>query len=457
MKFDFAKILDVSKRYWVIIVFCLIMICAMIAIPVFVSGQQVALQKELDQRKKTNDDITQVLNKQRHQPVVTLSAEATAPPLEVFPNERVIAAGETAIKGLQAQSMQLKTDANQINAHTLLVPGSLPIPADPYQFRTVYLQQFDTAIPRLLVSATPPTEQEIASREEQETRDLTAKQPKNPQGEVYSKTVLDQSIADMMAKMPEKMRLDAANQHKMYMAPTALSIHPALAPTQSAATVVPDAEAIWLAQMGLWVQQGVVSSVARLNAASTRVETSPVKQLVQIYVAPDRSMYVLPGGANPGSSPQAVAAGASVVAANSETDPFPVDYAASPTGRVSNGVFDVVQFDIIMNVQAADVEKVIQEFERNRLLTVCQSEVQAVNSAAMRLEGYYFGHTPIVTLTLRCEELFMRDWTHTLMPDPIKKFLNVDQPAGAGGDAGATPGPTVPAPPMGRPQMRINH
>lgn len=450
MKFDFAKILDVSKRYWVIIVFCLLMICAIVAIPAFISGQQVALQKDLDARKKANDDINQVLHKQRHQPVVTLAADAAPPALEEFPNERVIAAGENAIKGLQAQSMQLKAGAIQINVHQLLVPESLPVLTDFFRFQRAYLQQFDTEIPKLLVSATPPTEQEIAAREDEEAKTITDKQPKDTQGKVWNQSVLDEAINNMRITMPEKMRLDAANQHKMYMAPTALSVHPALAQAQNAAaTVVPDAESIWLAQMGLWIQQDVVNAIARLNAASTRVETSPVKQLVQIYLAPDRSMYVLPGAAAPGGNAQTAAP--SVVATNSETDAFPVDYTVSPTGRVSNGVFDVVTFDVVMDVQAGDVERVIQELERNRLLTVCQSEVQAVNSAAMRLEGYYFGRTPIVSLTLRCEELFMRDWTHTLMPDTIKRFLNVDQQGAAPvGDAPTTPTPPAP---MGRTRM----
>ena len=102
----------------------------------------------------------------------------------------------------------------------------------------------------------------------------------------------------------------------------------------------------------------------------------------------------------------------------------------------------------MLNVQVPDVERVIQELERSRLITVCQSEVQAVNSAAMQLQGYYFGKTPIITLTLRCEELFMRDWTHTLMPSTIKAYLNVDQQP-AQPAAEATPAPTGMSPRMG--------
>lgn len=459
MKFDFAKILEISKRYWVIIVFCLLMIAAMIAIPVFVSGQQEALQKQLNDHKAVDDQIAQVLHKQRHQPVVSLDSDAAAPLLTEFPSERVIKAGEDAIKGVQAQSMQLKSDSVQINIHQLLVPGSLPVVQDPYHFQQVYLKQFipdkqsPSEMQKLLYAATPPTDEEIALRADQEAQSLTDKQAHNNQtGDLYNKAALDQSINEMRATLPEKMRHEAATQHKMYMAPSALSLQPALVPpTQGAQTVAPDAEAIWFAQMGLWIQQDVVSAIAKLNAASTNVETSPVKQLVQIYIPPDRSMYLIGGpteggGATPAPAPGAAAA--SAVPASTDTDPFPKNYAMSVTGRVCNGVFDVTQFYIVLNVQASDVERVIQELERNRLITVCQSEILAVNSSAMQLQGYYFGKTPIVTLTLRCEELFMREWTHTLMPSTIKAFLNVDQQAQPGAEA--TPPPAaMPTPPMG--------
>lgn len=456
MKFDFAKILEISKRYWVIIVFCLLMIAAVIAIPVFVSGQQEALQKQLNEHKTVDDQIEQLLHKQRHQPVVSLDSDAPAPLLTEFPNDHVIAAGENAIKGVQAQSMQLKNDSVQINIHQLLVPGSLPVPKDPYQFQQVYLKQFipeknaPSEIQKLLNAATPPTDEEINLRADQETQKLTEAQPHNAQGEVYNKDALDQSISQMRATLPEQMRQEAATQHKMYMAPSALSLQPALAPAApGAATIVPDAEAIWFAQMGLWIQQDVVSAINKLNATSTNVESSPVKQLVQIYVPPDRSMYVIPG-VGPGGTPAPTPAtpGASPVPATTDTDPFPKDYAVSVTGRVCNGVYDVTQFYVVLNVEASDVERVIQELERNRLFTVCESEIQAVNSSAMQLQGYYFGKTPIVTLTLRCEELFMREWTHTLMPETVKAFLNVDQQPGQ-----PAPGAT-PAPNSAQPRMR---
>ena len=170
MKFDFAKVLNISKRYRAIIVFCVVMLIAVIAIPLFVHGQQDSLQKELDKRKKTGDNIAAVLKKPRHQPVVSTDPDATAPVLTEFPNERVIAAGENAIVGVQKQSIQMKDMSEQINVHKLLQPGSLPSPTDPFSFKRIYLTQFETEIPKLLQSATPPTDDEIKLQTDQERR-----------------------------------------------------------------------------------------------------------------------------------------------------------------------------------------------------------------------------------------------------------------------------------------------
>lgn len=442
MKFDFKQILEVSKRYWVIITFCVVMLLAVLAIPLFVSGQAAALQKDLQARKKIGDDISGIMNKARHQPVVTLQTDATPPPLTVFPNEKVIEAGENAIKGVQTQSIDLKTSANQLNTHTLLVPGSLPVPRDPYQFQQAYLKQFTAEIPRQLNAATPPTDEEIKYQEDLQVKKITEDMPHDPNtGEVFAKGLLQQNINTMMAQLPEKMRQDAAKQHKIYMAPSALALQPSMAPpAQGAPQVMPDAEQIWFAQMGLWVQKDVIDAITNVNKSAHEVADAPVKELVQIYVPADRSMYVLPLPAGGASAAPAAANGQapSPIPTSTDTDAFPKDYAVSPSGRVSNGVFDVVAFDIIMNVQAKDVERVIQELERRRLITVNLSEVTALNAALLQQQGYYFGTEPVVTLTLKCEELFMRDWTRQYMPQSIKQFLNAELPPGAPGSPTAS-------------------
>ena len=430
--------LEVSQKNWISITLGVLMIAAVVAIPTFISSQQEALQKTLADRKIVYEKLSSLKAKTRHQPVVSLDPDAVPPPLTAFPNQATIDAGKASIERVQQQSLDLKQMAVSMNAHKLLLPGSLPGPGDPFQFKAIYLQQFKTAIPDALQSATPPSDDEIKLRADSETARITGEAAKDKAtGEIYNKDVLQQNIATMLSRLPEDMKREAATKHKIYMPPSALAVQPELI-DQPGVNTVPDIEKIWLAQVGLWIQQDVVDAIANLNRASKRVADSPVKQLLQIYVPPDReSLYVLPTGGGAAAAappPGPTAAGApipSVVGVNTDTDPFPRDFSVSPTGRVCNGVFDVVSFMVVVQVQADDVEKVIQEFERNRLITVYQTDIAAVNSAAMQQQGFYFGKNGVVTLTMKCEELLMRDWTHKLMPPTIKAFLNVnDQPPG---------------------------
>lgn len=424
--------MEIVKKNLISIICGVIALLAIAAIPTFISSQQKALQEQLKQRAATYTALDGLKNKQRHLPVVSASTDpnATAPELTGYPSPKVIELGKGAIAKVQAQSLQLEKIANEINVHKLLVDGSLPVVSDSFKFQTAYQAAMKDGIATTLNSSVPPTDQEINSQKLAKEKQLKDAAPKNQAtGEPLFPDALAGEIQRELADLPERMRNEAARQHKIYMAPqTALSLHEDLNGTHA----VPD-EAVWLAQLSLWVHQDVAKAIADANGKSTMVATSPVKELVKIDVPVGRDMYTLPGaaaGASAAPSPLGTAA-PSPVATNSVTDPLPKDFSVSPTGHVCNGVFDVVHFTVSMNVQAADVTRVIQAMEKGRLLTVYHTDIQSVNGAAKQQEGYFYGPTPVVTLTLKCEELFMRSWTRPLMPPPIKQFLNVQEPPAA--------------------------
>ena len=421
--------MDIVKKNLLSILCGVVALLAIASFPLIISGYQARTQAELKKRKDTYDKLAAVASKSRHLPLPPISNDpnATAPPLTVFPGPKVIDAGMAQVKQVQDQSVKLQKLVSQMNFHPLLVANSLPDAKDPFEFQRQYALQFSTVFPSMLHSATPPTGEEIQRAQEQLAQQEYQKAPKDANGEPYGKDQLDQNIQALQAKLPEKMKLEAATKHSMYMAPeTALSVYPAFVAGQGV-TLNPQPQDVWLAQIGLWVQQDVIKSVAELNKDSTNVNSSPVKQIVRIVVPPDMTMYVLPtatAAAGGGSD----AGPANPIPTNSDTDPFPKDYTVSPTGRACNGVFDVVHFTVELNVQATDVNRVISELERNKLLTVYATNVQAVNSAFMQQLGFYFGKNPVVTLTMQCEELFLRDWTRQWMPPYIKSYLNVQEP-----------------------------
>jgi hypothetical protein len=422
--------MDLVKKNWFSIVCGVVAILAIVAVFTFVGSQKTLLQKSLDARKKVYDDVTKLKSAQRHLPVVSIDPNATAPALTVFPGPTVIDQGKAMIAEVQTQSVDLEKLAISMNQHTLLVAGSLPQPglgsSDAFSFARAYLEELQKGIPTRLDATTPPTQAQIDEFSNAETTRLTAAAGKNVvTGAPLNPEALQAVVTRRLAELPDELRRNAATQHKIYMFPSALSIHPDFASTSGQQL---DAERIWFAQLSLWVQQDVVNAIIELNKASKKIDDSPVKQLIGIETGFGSDIYTLPVAAASAAAAPMGQATASPVAATTATDPLPKDISISPTGRVSNGVFDVVHFTVCMHVQAADINKVIQELQRNRFITALQSDVVAVNSLEEKEDGFLYGPQPVVTLTLKCEELFLRSWTRPLMPQPVKTLLNVQEP-----------------------------
>ena len=69
----------------------------------------------------------------------------------------------------------------------------------------------------------------------------------------------------------------------------------------------------------------------------------------------------------------------------------------SPTGRQSNGLFDVVHFDVELEIDASKVPHVLDGLGSKRYISVIQLEsIDSVDSALSRGMGYYFGPRPCV-------------------------------------------------------------
>ena len=47
--------------------------------------------------------------------------------------------------------------------------------------------------------------------------------------------------------------------------------------------------------------------------------------------------------------------------------------------------------------------------------------------------GYIYGDVPVARLSVEGEDLFLRDWTVKLMPDPVKVDLAIAPPPGPAG------------------------
>jgi hypothetical protein len=221
-------------------------------------------------------------------------------------------------------------------------------------------------------------------------------------------------------------------------------------------TAVPDPTSIFWAQVGLWTQQDVCKAIYGINQSFPNVMEAPVKELLKISFLNDNQpgtqsqpgmvpVFVVPGlqpGTGVGADQGMAMAPGAPADANAPPAAPPADpngpltknILISPTGRQSNGMFDVVHFDLDLIVDAGSVPQVLESLGAGQYIDVMQVEsLDTVDSATLRGAGYYFGTKPCVHVRLKCEELFFRSWLGQYVPPRLKQVLGYPAPTPAPG------------------------
>ena len=130
------------------------------------------------------------------------------------------------------------------------------------------------------------------------------------------------------------------------------------------------------------------------------------------------------GGAAPGADAGDAAAAPQLsipVDAAAKIEP---DYVYSVTGRpLHTPLYDLVQFNVTLRCEAAQVPYVLKQLQKDSLLTILNVDVSEVNLAVAAMNGYVYGQKPVVQLDLQCEMLFLRQWLAPLMPTEVRQSL----------------------------------
>jgi hypothetical protein len=425
-----------------------------------IGGMLSELQSKVDERTGLYDQLKGFL-KPRKLPISDPTA-ADPGDLPGMPNKPTITAGQAAVDKFKAASDQMINLIVSLNqkGHTPLAPGVLPKLASQssyFTFAEVYKLVLSTdpavhgvsanpsiaADPKLqtvhalnlqndvLNGAYPPLQAQIDNaslalwKDEYEPQIITVNGKPVNQEELATKWTAEK------LKLPKKMKGQVATSHKIYVEPTAFTVSPDIQPN-----VVSDLDKIWNAQMQLWVQQDLAAGIADANAKSSNILDAVVKRLLVMQMPiPGTTMYVCPpasaaapGGGGSGGT-------GNVPATADEKAPIPAIYSVSPTGRYSNGMYDVVTFRLVVDVDASKVNAFIQTLQQNRLITITNENAYALDSEFEAQKGYLYGPNSCVRLVLDGEELFMWKWTHDLMPDTVQIMLGR-----MAAPAGTTPG-----------------
>ena len=417
--------MEILRKYWLSFTFGAIALIAVIAIFWPLGGKFDELQANLDKRKSLYQSLESLRSKPRQLPVVNVE-DPTRQTLDQFPSQQIIDRGSKLIESVRAESVEMLNAAVELNRHKLLVEGALPQPrnTEHYAFRTQYREFMNKTLPfEILQAAIPPAQADVERAAKELWTNKYEKQIVVVNGQPTNVNEVTQQWQLEVAALPEKLRLDAAEKHKIYTTPNAFELN----------TNIPDAGQpepfhIWFAQVGLWVQEDIVDALNAANAGATSVLDAPVKRLVKIDLIdqPGASLFVAPaqaGGAPGEFQPNGVAAPAAAAATK--------DFSMSPTGRISGGaggLYDVVHFKLELVIDATQLPRVLEEIKRNRLMSIYQiDEIGIVSPESERALGYIYGSSPLIRVLLSGEALLLRNWSVPMMPLTVKMRMGIPQ------------------------------
>jgi len=234
------------------------------------------------------------------------------------------------------------------------------------------------------------------------------------------------------------MKKEMAAKNKMYVDPAAVM---RVSPSLPADGNSPSKEAIWWSQVAFWITRDVAMAIKDVNANSTSVTDSPIKNLISLDIPEDFSP---PTGVTGGAS-AAAAGGRGAIDPSAEptatpasgglpdpTIPIPDGPPTVPTRRVSTNLYDVVDFKMTLDIESDKVDLFLKTLATNRFITVTRVEMNPVDSQLKQIQWYVYGTHPVVTLDLDCEALFMRQWTIKWMPSSLRKALGIPDVAAGG-------------------------
>ena len=412
--------------------------CAVVAIAAAVTifiwplpGIFETLQGEVAARKQVYTDINGLSTATRTLPSVDASIAET-PPLTVFPNKSVIAAGQQAVQKVKDGSRSVLDAAVKSNARQLLVANVLPKTSsytrqqflDEYRRETAQVGEHveKGIIKKVLRGTLPPTAEEQAAADLAQSNEILRNNLQtDPRGVAQNQQQVDSLLAEMRAKLPLQLRVGKAANNQIYVSPNAVEIHAEMSDIGKLNDIN-----VFNAQFSLWLQTTLLEAIADANKGAKNVFDAPVKHLLSLRVP----MNIADPAANSAVMGFGAPVGEPVAALPLTADssaPITPKYETNPLGYGSNAMYDSIRVQMVLRVDASRLPEVLASLSQNHLVKVRNVNFRTVSVGAALLEGYFYsrdGALPLVEVELDCDVLVLRAWLAPYMPEPVKAFFS---------------------------------
>lgn len=420
------------KTNWLIVVFCVVMVAALVAGYIGSGMWGTSMREEFQGR--VQQQMQQVQGAKVTYSIPTLTPEEQAVSESGPPNAAKTAWYAQRIEARVAQADALVQEAEDFNRgrnqagsnrveHGALIPGLFPAPSDArtgerlrYDFRdavigargnpsalATLLQRYGVG-PAADLRRVETVLSDVLDRETEAVRTETGMDPDEAR-QARIRTMLSER------RIQEFQR--AARDLSMYG--TEAAFRGSTIPVGGTAmTGAPDLVTCFKWQWDYWIASDILAALALANTDSdglrTDVDRSLVKRIEAIQIAPVNldppSTEESWSGIEP-AAPEATITG--------RPDPASTDY-------------DVRYVTLRLIVASDRLPALFDALARTNYMSVIDFDIKEVDGWAHLRQGFYYGADHVVQATLRVETIWLRSWTGPFMPQSVRDVLGVVVP-----------------------------
>lgn len=306
---------------------------------------------------------------------------------------------------------------------TTLVPNVLPKPAsnaDAIDFKNAYIRAHAQLAERLR-ARDKATAAEVADQERLVAA-MKVRPPADSMNNPWGSAGLtdlkgdlgqarERELSEFLREYPAaRAAEDVARRIYMYLSPNALGRHP-----MARSEEVPKPDEIWHAQMTLWIQQDMVTALARCNE-SRAAELAKANRADDAWVAfmPVKHLLMLRIAARLGNG-----------GGSNATKDWPPSF----TGVTNNDKMFVVPLQLEVIVETAALNQVLDSLCRIGFYTPTSVSYTSVDQNPLQ-EDYLYGEAPVVQATINLEGYYIRSVFEEWIPESLKQVLK----SGTAGD-----------------------
>ncbi|MFI5380302.1 MAG: hypothetical protein ACHRHE_13465 [Tepidisphaerales bacterium] len=436
--------MQIVKKNILAIICGVVALLSIVAIFWPINGKYEEIVQQLQQSARTNQDLVNIKRQGLDCRLPIVDPQKTeAPQLEGFPTEKVYKVGIEVVKKMQEQSAELMARAIADNRRVPIEPRALPTYRDgsaKATFKDRYYMYIEALKGKDALNALPPpAPKDVTDEYNRRWNEWLMKVPatagvRDPQVLQQLQTDFNRDVVPALAGSVAKTRAESCT---IYLSAGGIYVHPGVpaAGSPQSATL----NDVWAAQIGYWIQSDICSAIATTNKSFSRpvagrvtVPNACVKRLVRTIIDPS---YVTANGAVPFGSrngmgemvapPMAALPGVTPAAPVQRAPTVIRSFRSTFTGRVSNEVYEVVNFSFTVDIEAANCRALLANLTSGRFITVLSTHATGLDRGACQAAGLLYGPEPVVQMTVNAEAVFFHAWTKDLMPSTVASALEM--------------------------------